>query len=68
MLEEACILLAVANATNRFEEHKRLQCKEYINAEHREEIIFTKGATEALLILVANTSYGEKFINKMVMK
>ena len=39
--------------------------KSYINAKHREEIIFTKGATEAIN-LVAN-SFGEKYI-KMEMK
>ena len=46
-------------ATNKFEETRDL-VKSYINAKHREEIIFTKGATEAIN-LVANT-YGEKFI------
>ena len=46
-------------ATNKFEETRDI-VKSYINAEHREEIIFTKGATEAIN-LVANT-YGEKFI------
>ena len=48
-------------ATNRFEE-TRNKVKKYINAEFREEIIFTKGATEAIN-LVAST-YGEMFINK----
>tara|TARA_B110001452_G_scaffold262176_1_gene261872 strand:- start:663 stop:1880 length:1218 start_codon:yes stop_codon:yes gene_type:complete len=48
-------------ATNRFEE-TRNKVKKYINAEYREEIIFTKGATEAIN-LVAST-YGEMFINK----
>ena len=47
-------------ATNRFEETRDL-VKKFINAKHREEIIFTKGATEGIN-LVAN-SYGEKFIN-----
>ncbi len=46
-------------ATNRFEETRDL-VKSYINAKCREEIIFTKGATEAIN-LVAN-SFGEKFI------
>ena len=41
--------------------HTRL-VKKYINAAHREEIIFTKGATEAIN-LVAST-YGKKYINK----
>ena len=47
-------------ATNKFEE-TRDKVKSYINAKHREEIIFTKGATEAIN-LVANT-YGEKYIS-----
>ena len=46
-------------ATNRFEETRDLMQK-YINAKSREEIIFTKNATEAIN-LVAST-YGEKFI------
>ena len=46
-------------ATNRFEETRDI-VRSYINAKHREEIIFTKGATEAIN-LVAN-SFGEKFI------
>ena len=48
-------------ATNRFEETRDLVQK-FINAKRREEIIFTKGATEGIN-LVAN-SYGEKFINE----
>ena len=47
-------------ATNRFEETRDLM-REYINAKSREEIIFTKNATEAIN-LVAST-YGDKFIN-----
>ena len=46
-------------ATNSFEQ-TRDTVKSYINAKYREEIIFTKGATEAIN-LVAST-YGEKFI------
>ena len=46
-------------ATNKFEETRDI-VQSYINAKHREEIIFTKGATEAIN-LVAST-YGEKFI------
>ena len=46
-------------ATNKFEETRDI-VKSYVNAKHREEIIFTKGATEAIN-LVAST-YGEKFI------
>ncbi|RPG94548.1 MAG: cysteine desulfurase [Candidatus Pelagibacter sp. TMED253] len=48
-------------ATNRFEETRDL-VKKYINAKSREEIIFTKNATEAIN-LVAST-YAERFINK----
>ena len=48
-------------ATNRFESTRDL-VKKYINAAHREEIIFTKGATESIN-LVAST-YGKKHINK----
>ena len=48
-------------ATNRFEA-TRDKVKEYINAKHREEIIFTKGATEAIN-LVAST-YGEKYLEE----
>ena len=46
-------------ATNKFEETRDLVQK-FINAKYREEIIFTKGATESIN-LVAN-SFGEKFI------
>ena len=46
-------------ATNKFEETRDI-VKSYINAKYREEIIFTKGATESIN-LVAN-SYGEKFL------
>ncbi len=48
-------------ATNRFEETRDLT-KKYINAKSREEIIFTKNATEAINLVAS--SYGEKFINK----
>ena len=48
-------------ATNKFEETRDV-VKSYINAKYREEIVFTKGATEAIN-LVANT-FGEKFIKK----
>ncbi len=47
-------------ATNKFEETRDI-VKSYINAKNREEIIFTKGATDAIN-LVAH-SFGEKFIN-----
>jgi len=48
-------------ATNRFED-TRDKVKNYINAEYREEIIFTKGATDAINLVAS--SYGKKFINK----
>ena len=48
-------------ATNRFEATRDI-VKRYINAHHREEIIFTKGATESIN-LVAST-YGEKYIKE----
>ena len=48
-------------ATNKFEQTRDI-VKSYLNAKYREEIIFTKGATEAIN-LVANT-YGEKFIKE----
>jgi cysteine desulfurase / selenocysteine lyase len=48
-------------ATNRFED-SRDKVKNYLNAEYREEIIFTKGATEAINLIAS--SFGEKFINK----
>ena len=46
-------------ATNRFEETRDL-IKKYINAKSREEIIFTKNATEGINLIAS--SYGEKFI------
>ena len=48
-------------ATNRFED-SRDKVKEYLNAKYREEIIFTKGATESINLIAS--SYGEKFINE----
>ncbi len=48
-------------ATNRFEETRDL-VKKYINAKFREEVIFTKNATEAINLVAS--SFGEKFINK----
>ena len=48
-------------ATNKFEETRDI-VKSYVNAKYREEIIFTKGATEAIN-LVAST-YGDKFIKE----
>ena len=46
-------------ATNRYEE-TRDKVKNYFNAKHREEIVFTKGATEAINLVAS--SYGEQFI------
>ena len=48
-------------ATNRFEETRDL-VKKYINAKTREEVIFTKNATEGINLVAS--SYGEKFINE----
>ena len=48
-------------ATNRFENTRDI-VKNYLNAKHREEIIFTKGATESINLIAS--SYGEKFIKK----
>lgn len=48
-------------ATNRFENTRDL-VKSYINAKHREEIIFTKSATESINLVAS--SFGEKFINE----
>jgi len=52
--------LAVA-ATNLYE-NTRISVQKYINANDKNEIVFTKGATEAIN-LVANT-FGQKFLNK----
>ncbi len=48
-------------ATNRFEE-TRDKVKTYLNAHEREEIIFTKSATESINLVAS--SFGEKFINE----
>ena len=48
-------------ATNRFEETRDLMQK-YINAKDKNEIVFTKGATEAIN-LVANT-FGQKYLKE----
>ena len=52
--------LAVA-ATNLYE-NTRSSVQKYINARHKNEIVFTKGATEAIN-LVANT-FGQKFLKE----
>ncbi len=44
-------------ATNSFEA-TRDKVQKYLNANHREEIIFTKGATEAINLVAS--SYGKK--------
>jgi cysteine desulfurase / selenocysteine lyase len=48
-------------ATNRFEA-TRDKVQKYLNAKDREEIIFTKGATEAINLVAS--SYGKKYIEK----
>ena len=48
-------------ATNRFEA-TRDKVQKYLNAKYREEIIFTKGATEAINLVAS--SYGKKYIQK----
>ena len=48
-------------ATNRFEE-TRDRVQKYLNAKHREEIIFTKSATESINLIAS--SFGEKFIKE----
>ena len=52
MLEEAFMLYQLA-ATNNYE-NTRSSVQKYINAKNKDEIVFTKGATEAIN-LVANT-------------
>ena len=48
-------------ATNRFEE-TRDKVQKYLNVKHREEIIFTKSATESINLIAS--SYGDKFIKE----
>jgi len=48
-------------ATNRFEATRDL-VKKYFNAQYREEIIFTKGATESINLVAS--SFGEKYIKE----
>jgi len=48
-------------ATNRFEATRDI-LKKYFNAQHREEIIFTKGATESINLVAS--SFGEKYIKE----
>ena len=48
-------------ATNRFEETRDI-LKKYFNAQYREEIIFTKGATESINLVAS--SFGDKYIKE----
>ena len=48
-------------ATNRFEATRDI-VKKYLNAQHREEIVFTKGATESINLVAS--SFGEKYIKE----
>ena len=48
-------------ATNRFEQTRDL-VKNYLNAKYREEIIFTKSATESINLVAS--SFGEKFLKR----
>ena len=48
-------------ATNRFEE-SRDKVQKYLNAKHREEIVFTKSATESINLIAS--SFGKKFIKE----
>jgi len=49
------------NATNKFED-TRISVKNFINAESKDEIIFTKNATEAINLVA--TTFGQQNINK----
>ena len=49
------------NATNKFEE-TRMSVKKFINASSKDEIIFTKNATEAINLVA--TTFGQKHIEK----
>ena len=49
------------NATNRFE-NTRMSVKNFINASSKDEIIFTKNATESINLVA--TTFGQKYINK----
>ena len=50
-------------ATNRFETTRDI-LKEYLNAQYREEIVFTKGATESINLVAS--SFGEKYIKEAI--
>ena len=49
------------NATNKFDE-TRIGVKNFINAQHKEEIIFTKNATEAINLIA--TTFGQENIKE----
>ena len=49
------------NATNKFEE-TRMSVKNFINANYKEEIVFTKNATESINLVA--TTFGKKEIKK----
>ena len=48
-------------ATNKYEE-TRVNVQKYINAKNKDEIVFTKGATEAINLIA--TTYGQKFLKE----
>jgi len=48
-------------ATNRFEATRDI-LKKYLNTQYREEIVFTKGATESINLVAS--SFGEKYIKE----
>ena len=48
-------------ATNKYEE-TRVNIQKYINAKNKDEIVFTKGATEAINLIA--TTYGQKFLKE----
>ena len=49
------------NATNKYEE-TRMNVKSFVNAKSKDEIIFTKNATESINLIA--TTFGQEFINK----
>lgn len=52
----------LSNKASKAFEDVRIQIQRFINAEHSHEIIFTRGATEAINLVAS--SYGSKFIAK----
>ena len=49
------------NATNKFEE-TRMSVKNFINAKSKDEIIFTKNATESMNLVA--TTFGQQYIKR----